>query len=319
MKRALIAVCGFAIFCGFAVPRAKAWGCKGHQTVAYLAENHLTPEAKQFLTKLLTENPIDPSLKRYCGNALADPMADAATWADDYRALDRTVNKEHPTAQWHFIDIPLNAPAGEVEQFCTPTGCVTQAITRQFAILKDNKAGAVERAMAARFLIHFLGDIHQPLHSSNNGDRGGNCVPLKYLRRNPHLWHGSYSPNLHHIWDTELVEYDMQGADPQEFAETLDAQFAGSAADWEKGGVQVDAWAMESWRHAVDTAYGAFAVKIPLETGSPSCPAVEQQLLHKHITATAAYADAATPVIEERLAQAGIRLAMILNEAATRK
>ena len=319
MKRALIAVWGFAICCGFAVPRAKAWGCKGHQTVAYLAEKHLTPEAKQFLTKLLTENPIDPSLKRYCGNALADPMADAATWADDYRALDRTVNQEHPTAQWHFIDSPLNAPAGEVEQFCTPTGCVTQAITQQLAILKDKKAGAAERAMAARFVIHFLGDIHQPLHSSNNGDRGGNCVPLKYLRRNPHQWHGSYSPNLHHIWDTELVEYDMQGADPQDFAERLDAQFAGSAADWEKGGVQVDAWALESWRHAVDTAYGAFAVKIPLETGSPSCSAVEQQLLHKHITATAAYADAATPVIEERLAQAGIRLAMVLNEAATGK
>src|SRR5579885_3812374 len=97
--------------------------------------------------------------------------------------------------------------------------------------------------MAARFVIHFLGDIHQPLHSSNNGDRGGNCVPLKYLRRNPHQWHGSYSPNLHHIWDTELVEYDMQGADPRELAETLEGKFATRGRDGERGGGKVEAGA----------------------------------------------------------------------------
>ncbi|HKT47599.1 MAG TPA: S1/P1 nuclease [Candidatus Acidoferrales bacterium] len=316
MKRALLVLCVVAVCAGPGIPRAKAWGCKGHQTVAYLAEKHLTPEAKQFIVKLLTDNPIDPSLKRYCGNALSDVMADAATWADDYRDLDKTVNKEHPTAEWHYIDIPLNAPAGEVEQFCTPTGCVTQAITQQLAVLKDKNASATQRANAARFLIHFVGDIHQPLHSSDNKDRGGNCVPLKYLRRNPHLYHGSYSPNLHHIWDTEMVEADMQGADPEEFAGTLDGEFAASVEDWQKGGVQVDEWAQEGHQYAIDTAYGAFAVKIPVQTGSPTCTAVEKKLLNKHITASAAYVDAATPVVEERLAQAGVRLAMVLNEAA---
>src|SRR5579863_5863595 len=65
------------------VPNANAWGCKGHQTVALIAEKHLTTEAKELVLKLLSENPIDPQLKRYCGSAVSDAMGDASTWADD--------------------------------------------------------------------------------------------------------------------------------------------------------------------------------------------------------------------------------------------
>jgi hypothetical protein len=305
-----------------AAPAAHAWGCKGHQTVAYLAELHLTPEAKQMVHQLLTENPIDPALKRWCGSGGLDEMADSATWADDYRELDRTVNKSHPTGGWHFIDIPLGAAQDQVEQFCSPAGCVMKAIREQLEILKDKNATAANRAMALRFIIHFVGDIHQPLHASDNDDRGGNCVPLKYFRRNPHLQKGSYTPNLHHIWDTEMVEAQMQGADPAEFAETLDAQYRGSFPAWQQDGVRVDIWAWESQQHAVDTAYGALPVKIAVEpegVAVKSCTDdnnIGDRMLHKHIVITAAYQDISQSVIEERLAQAGIRLAMLLNEAA---
>jgi hypothetical protein len=303
-------------------PATRAWGCKGHQTIAYLAELHLTPDAKQMVHQLLTDNPVDPALKRWCGSGGLDEMADSSTWADDYRDLDRTVNKSHPTADWHYIDIPFGAAKDQVEQYCAPGGCVTKAITEQLAILKNKNAPGPERAMALRFILHFVGDLHQPLHAADNDDRGGNCVPLKYFRRNAHLRKGSYTPNLHHIWDTELVEAEMQGADPAEFADTLEAQFAGSFAGWQQDGVQVGTWAWESHGHAIETAYGALAVNIAAEPAGvtvKSCADdnnIGDRMLHKHIVVSTAYQDTAQSVIEERLAQAGIRLAMILNDAA---
>jgi hypothetical protein len=75
-------------------PEARAWGCKGHQTVALIAEKHLTPEAKQMVETLLKNNPIDPKLKRYCGDAVRDAMADTSTWPDDVRG-------EKKNGPWH--------------------------------------------------------------------------------------------------------------------------------------------------------------------------------------------------------------------------
>ena len=143
-------------------PAASAWGCRGHQTVAFLAEKHLTPEAKQMFQALLTDNPIDPQLKRFCGNTQTDVFADAATWADDERT------KAPNTAPWHFIDIPLGAKRNQVHESCGSTGCVTQAIVDQLAILNDKTAAAADRASALRFIIHFVGDLHQPLHATTN-------------------------------------------------------------------------------------------------------------------------------------------------------
>lgn len=297
-------------------PGVQAWGCRGHETVAALAEKHLTPETKQALLALLTANPIDPSLKRFCGDTGLDPFVDAATWADDERG------KDPATAPWHFIDIPLGAKQGQAqaESFCGAGGCVTKAITEQLAILKDRTAAAPKRAAALRFVIHFVGDLHQPLHGTTNSDRGGNCVALQYLQRKPHARNNSYTPNLHHIWDTEIPESQMQGAGPAEFADTLDASFAGSFAEWQAGGTQLDNWAWESHEHAAETAYGALGTPIAVEPDVPvnSCADdnnIGQRMLHKHIVVNTTYRDQAASVVEERLAQAGIRLAMILNEA----
>jgi len=296
-------------------PAVRGWGCHGHETVAALAEKHLTPEAKQALLALLTSNPIDPQLKRFCGDTGLDPMVDAATWADDERT------KDPATAPWHFIDIPLGVAQGSAENFCGAGGCVTKAITEQLAILKDKTAAGPKRAAALRFIIHFVGDLHQPLHATTNSDRGGNCVGLQYLQRRPHARNNSYTPNLHHIWDTEIPESQMQGADAVEFANTLDAMFAASLAEWQAGGMQLDNWAWESHQHAADTAYGVLGKSIAVEPDVPvnSCADdnnIGQRMLHKHIVVGVTYRDQAGSVAEERLAQAGIRLAMILNDAA---
>jgi hypothetical protein len=197
---------------------------------------------------------------------------------------------------------------------------VLTAITAQLAILKDKNAPAAKRADALRFIIHFVGDLHQPLHGSTNSDRGGNCVPVKYFTRNPHAHNNSYTPNLHHVWDTEIPESQMQGADAAEFADTLDAAFEASFAAWQQAGMQLDVWAWESHDHAVETAYGAFSKPIPVEPDAPvnSCADdnIGQRMLHKHLVIGVPYRDQAGSVVEERLAQAGIRLAMILNDVA---
>ena len=296
-------------------PCANAWGCRGHETIAVLAEKHLTPQAKTALLALLTANPIDPQLKRYCGQRGLDPIVDSSTWADDERGRDPS------TAPWHFIDIPLSATHGSAQPFCGAGGCVLSAITEQLAILKDKNAPGAKRAEALRFIIHFVGDLHQPLHGSTNSDRGGNCVPVKYFTRNPHAHNSSYTPNLHHVWDTEIPESEMLGADPAEFADTLDAAFEASFAAWQQGGMQLEAWAWESHDHALETAYGAFNKAIPVEPEVPvnTCADdnnIGQRMLHKHLVIGPAYRDQAASVVEGRLAQAGIRLAMILNEAA---
>ncbi len=314
MKRPVVVALFSVLFAG--VPATQAWGCKGHQTIAYLAEKHLSPDARKMVETLLSGIPIDPSLKRFCDHAGLDDLANSATWADDYRDKDKS------TAPWHFIDIPLSAPQGQVQPYCGADGCVTQAIASQLAILKDRTQSATNRAMALRFIIHFVGDLHQPLHTSTNNDRGGNCVPVKYFQQNPHEHGGSYAPNLHHVWDTELVESAMTDPDPKAFADVLDREYSKSFAQWQQGGTQLDAWAWDGHQHAAEITYGALTPRIqpePLDPNAKACTDdnhIGDRMLHKHIVIGSTYQEQAVTVIEERLAQAGIRLAMILNDAA---
>jgi hypothetical protein len=292
---------------------AWAWGCKGHQTVALIAEKQLTPEARQFVEKLLSENPADPQLKRYCGNATRDLMADASTWADDVRP-------DVKNGPWHYIDIPRGASRGSLEPYCGSEGCVTKAIADQLAILKDKTAEPRLRANALRYVIHFVGDLHMPLHATTNNDEGGNCVPVRYLRRSPRENHNSYTPNLHAIWDTAIVERDMEGAEPAEYAEHLAQVFAADFPKWQAAGIHLDDWAWESYGFAEKVVYGELAPKVPVETPATvhSCTDannIGQRMLSLHLVAGESYQEAAAPVVEERIAQAGVRLALILNEA----
>jgi hypothetical protein len=316
MKLALKLSAALVVACFAFAPGVRAWGCRGHETIAALAEKHLTPEAKQALLSLLSANPIDPQLKRFCGNTGLDPFIDGSTWADDER------NVEPTTAPWHFIDVPLSVTSSaQVKIFCGTVGCVIQAIPEQLTILKDTSAPAAKRAAALRFIIHFVGDLHQPLHATTNSDRGGNCVPLKYFSRKPSVKNNSYAPNLHHIWDTEIPERDMEGAGAAEFADKLDAEFAASFAAWQQGGMQLETWAWEGHQFAKTSAYSALGKPITPEPDVPvnSCADnnnIGQRMLNKHFGVAAVYQHKAAAVVEERLAQAGIRLAMILNDAA---
>lgn len=312
----LAALAGF--FCA-ASPSAHAWGCKGHQTVALIAEKHLTPEARQLVEKLLSENPIDPKLRRWCGNATPDLMVDASTWPDDIR------NDRH-NGPWHYIDIPRGKHKGALEEYCGDGGCVTRTIEEQRAILKDKSVDFLKRTEAIRYLIHFVGDMHQPLHTINNGDNGGNCVPVKYLHYEPlpnplHPEREDYSPNLHQIWDTEIVERDMEISNPHRYADDLDEKFRAELPLWEAAGIHVDNWAWESHERAESEVYDAFPVKTLVEPdvkpkGCSDNNHIGKRTFEKHLAADEAYQNRAAKAVEIGLAQAGIRLAMILNDAA---
>jgi hypothetical protein len=293
---------------------ARAWGCKGHQTIALIAEKHLTPGARELVEKLLRENPIDPQLKRYCGVFAGDLLADGSTWPDDAR---RQLNN----GPWHYIDIPRGAARKPLDEYCGEEGCVTRAIAEQWAILKDKNTSPAKRAEALRYVAHFVGDLHMPLHATTDNDMGGNCVPVEYFWRLPHQNNNNYVPNLHGLWDSVIVEHDMAGADPAEYAAFLEQTFGPNIDKWTQAGIQVEAWAWESHDLAETVAYGQLSPKIPVEKTASvhacsDADNVGNRMMELHASAGATYQTAAASVVEKRLEQAGVRLAMILNEAA---
>jgi len=299
---------------GAGAQSARAWGCKGHQTIALIAEKHMTPEARELVEKLLSENPIDPQLKRYCGLYAGDLLADGSTWPDDAR-------KQLKNGPWHYIDIPRGAPRKPLEEYCGEEGCVTRAIAEQWAIFKDKNAAPAKRAEALRYVTHFVGDLHMPLHATTDNDLGGNCVPVRYFWRSPHLNNNNYVPNLHSLWDSTIVEHDMAGADPAEYAAFLEETFRPNVDKWTQAGIAVEEWAWESHDLAETVSYGQLSPKIPVEKPTPAhactdADNVGNRMMELHASAGPAYQTAAAGVVEQRLEQAGVRLAMMLNEAA---
>ena len=189
-----IAAIAFALLVSLGRSEAIAWGCEGHQAIAMLAEQLLGAPSLQALKAVLSASPVDPSLRRGCQAVPSDIIADSATWADDQRAA------EPSTSSWHFVNLPrsLASKTANPAPFCVGGNCVIDAITKQFQTLKS-AADPTQRANALRFIIHFVGDIHQPLHVVTNGDRGGNCFPVAYFARSPSKMTEGLSPNLHAV------------------------------------------------------------------------------------------------------------------------
>jgi hypothetical protein len=297
-------------------PSAHAWGCKGHQTVALIAEAHLTPAARAMVFKILAAGPIDPALSRYCKEPNLDTFADASTWADDERRM------KPDTAPWHFIDLPRGAPQSSLSEYCPPaTGCVISALTAQVAILRDPTASPQARADALRYIIHFVGDIHQPMHDTTNNDRGGNCVPVTFFGKAPGETHAtaeSYSPNLHSVWDVNIIDQLSDGKTPQQLADELNEKFQARESAWQSEKPNFETWAWEGHQLAEKITYGALPVKIAIETARPvnTCADddhISTRMLHLNEDLEADYQNAADPAVEEQLTKAGIRLAALLD------
>jgi hypothetical protein len=304
---------------------ARAWGCEGHQVIALLAEKHLTPHALSEVNKILNDFPINPALNRFCKDGRIDAMSDSSTWADDYRSV-------HPeTSPWHYIDFIYGTKlaagrkdlAALVEKLCdSREGCLPRVAATQFAILRSSETDPQKRADALRFVIHFVGDLHQPLHNTTNNDEGGNCVPVSYFGNLPRLTYPqseTYAPTLHGTWDYEILTRATRNMTVDQVAAEMDKTFTRQISRWQKESVDFDGWAWESFELAWSVAYAKLPVQIPVETIVPvkSCADADHVstrmfILNERIEQP--YQDAALPVVRERIAQAGARLAMVLNQ-----
>jgi S1/P1 Nuclease len=295
-------------------PRVLAWGCDGHQTVALIAKQNLNPHALAMVTQILTDNPIDPTVFRFCKPVDPDPMVDAATFADDYR------DKHPETAPWHFIDIPRGATKGTV--VCDSAGCITLALAAQIKILQTPGSTPADQALALRLIIHFAGDIHQPLHCTTNNDRGGNCLPVNFfgkLPRKTSKTSESYEDNLHGVWDTQLVERIENGNTVEEFADSLNTKFKSQFASWQSAGINFDDWAWDSHEDAESKSYGKLNKKIPIETPAPvsicaDANHISTRMLALNEKVGPSYQSKVNATIQEQIARAGFRLSMILNQ-----
>lgn len=178
MTRSFIAAFLLALCAALSSP-AHAWGALGHRLVARLAESDLSPKARAEVARLL-QGEADPTL------------AGVANWADELRdepGFGRT------TSRWHYVNIPEQHCRYDAARDCKDGRCIVDAITRQRAILADRSQPDAARARALKFLVHFVGDIHQPLHTIAAG-RGGNDIQINLDGK------GS---NLHRLWDSELL------------------------------------------------------------------------------------------------------------------
>src|SRR5262249_39126760 len=140
------AVCAFAgtiLFSG----HARAWGPEGHAIVAEIAEARLTDAAKRQIADLLASD-----------DSHAQHLDQIASWPDAIRPA------RPETAPWHFVDIPLDAGIYDASRDCAGDNCVVQAIQKFVGVLRDGNEDKPKRLEALKFIVHFVGDIHQPLH-----------------------------------------------------------------------------------------------------------------------------------------------------------
>jgi hypothetical protein len=267
--------------------QAIAWGDLGHRVTALIAYRHLTPKARASLDAMLASD-ADP--------LTAPDFASRATWADRYRSTHRE------TAAWHFVDIEIDGPdiaaacfhfpaLGGVPASAGPAeDCVVNKIDEFAAELKSPATPRAERLLALKFLIHFIGDLHQPLHAADHHDRGGNCIGLS----RPH----EQAANLHTYWDVDVVE--ALGNSPEQIAEELDARLSGAEKKNSSGG-KAASWAMESFEVGRHDAYAL-----------PSSPTCRRR---GSVALPAEYAAQAKKDAAAQLLKAGLRMAAVLNEA----
>jgi hypothetical protein len=259
-----------------------AWGGQGHRLVARLAAERLSIVARQNVEWL-----IGPQT-----------LADVASWADRYELGN------YQTFYWHFVDMPSHATAYDRDRDCPrqPTvavgsgpdkwrDCIVERIPYNEQRLADTALDRADRAIALKFLVHFLGDIHQPFHALDF-ERGGNGIPVVLFgsemcggdpaRPNP--------CNLHSVWDSGLIAH--RALEDEQYLAALNEKIRADRLGLRAGGAPPD-WAMES------LALAKAALVAPHAR-------IDESYYRRHIT-----------IVDERLALAGLRLASVLDRSLT--
>ena len=292
------------LLCG-PVTSAFAWGDEGHRIIAEIAYGRLQPAALKTLEGILAAD----------SDSLTSPgFVDRAIWADRWRDSDRNGQKVRylATRQWHYADIELVdgslaracnqfplLPAGTLASNGPANDCLVSKIEQFVAELRNANVSSSEKRFALKFLLHLVGDLHQPLHIADNNDRGGNNVLILFgggrKATSPRL-------NLHHYWDTELVSLLKVGKKETaaETAQRLTAHFSTPEVDlWTQGTPR--SWAMETFTTGRDVASNFLGTESRTLGGT--------SVLYLNAT----YNARALPVVRQQLMKAGLRLAAVLN------
>jgi S1/P1 Nuclease len=240
-------------------PPAFPWGGEGHELIARIADAQLTPAARAHVLEILGPGKT---------------MESVASWADQIR------RSRPATGPWHYIDIPIHERHMDLVRDCPKGDCVVAKIADMRAEVRNAAAPPEERREALMFLIHFVEDMHQPLHCSDNKDQGGNGVHVQFFDR---------TTNLHSVWDSGLLS--RMGTEEQLFAQ-LSPDSARHARKFSKG--TVDEWAEQSHKAAQKIVYG----KLPKATP---------------VVLNAAYEKTADRLVRRQIELAGARLAAVLN------
>lgn len=299
MARSHFALLAVALAALVAPHFAHAWGDEGHEVVGTLAYKRLTPKAKKAVDAILAADK----------DTLSPPdFVSRTTWADKYRDSDRNTTQVRykATRQWHFVDVEIDGgtlaaacfgrpalPSGTPASAGPADACVVDKLLQFKKELADPATPAAERTLALKFIMHFVGDIHQPLHASDHHDRGGNAVVIEVSP-------STTQSNLHAYWDTFLVQRlgtNVAAASANAGKLVTPA----NVATWSAG--SIEDWANESFAQAKAVAYDFKG-----ETTFVDDHGGTGEILD------AKYEARALPVAREALAKAGVRLANLLNE-----
>jgi hypothetical protein len=273
---------------------ARAWADEGHQIIGEMAAHLMAPSTLARVQSILATD--DSALTTDTG------IANEANWADRYRESDRRGSRQRyeGTTNWHFVDIEIDGPDIEAACFGFPKlgdvpasagpaqDCIVNKITQFTAELRAAATPALERLRALQFLLHLVGDLHQPLHAADDHDRGGNDK-----------WVISPAPrraDLHFYWDTWLVR--QLGADYADVAATLLARLpTAQRRAWARGTPRD--WAQESFLIGKAQVYGRLPA--PAADGNYSLDAQ--------------YLESSADIVMTQLGKAAVRLAMTLDQA----
>lgn len=252
-----------------AVP-AFAWGKEGHEVVVRLAATRLTPAAQAGIKDLLDNTDATDALVRY------------ASWADEVAYNGRDYSKH-----WHYVDIQITETGYDKARDCKDDDCSVEQIGKEVAIIKDKTQSRTARVDALKFLIHFVGDMHQPMHCSDNNNRGANEIKISGMGR---------KANMHKVWDTAVV--NAIGKDGVEIAGKLAPLITPDLEVlWGRG--TPEEWTNECFavaKHVYQTTPGMIDAKTAIDL-DPN------------------YVVTVGPITVEQLAKAGVRLAYLLNQA----
>jgi hypothetical protein len=244
-----------------------SWGPVGHKTVAYIAEKNLSPSTLEKVNKILSP----------------DSMTGCSMWADK--------TKNRYSAPWHYVDLPISQPITDknvLSFYPDKKSNIIIQINKKIESLKKPSTPLEKKRNDLMFLIHFIGDLHMPLHCASNNDAGGNNVRVLFYAPGGEV-NKTRTMTLHALWDN-LIQYKSNEY-PEYFGDILNNRLNGQQLMWTYGGPEN--WAVESYTIAKEIIY-------PVHTVDGTLPM--------------SYYTKMRPIAEEQLLKAGIRLAFILED-----